>query len=215
MVLSVTLAGRVIARHLGESKRDVPHFYLSVDCNIDALLLLRKEINAESGDGEDAYRVSVNDFVIKACALALRDVPAANASWTEDAILQYKDVDVSVAVATDGGLITPIVRNADSKSLIAISRETRELAEKARTGKLKPDEFQGGGFSISNLGMYGVKAFSAIVNPPQSCILAVGAGEQRPVVIDGQVVSAATMSDTLSLDHLSVDGAAAARFQSP
>ncbi len=203
---------KVIARRLGESKQNVPHFYLSIDCNLDALLLLRQDINAESGEGEGAYRVSVNDFVIKACALALRDVPAANASWTDDAILQYEDVDVAVAVATDGGLITPIVRNADSKGLIAISREVKELAEKARAGKLRPDEFQGGGFSISNLGMYGIREFSAIINPPQSCILAVGAGELRPVVIEGQVVPATVMSCTLSVDHRSVDGAIAAEF---
>ena len=203
---------KVIARRLSESKREVPHFYLNVDCEIDALLELRKEINGKSPEGDGAYKLSVNDFIIKACGLALRDVPAANASWTEDAIHQYKDVDISVAVATPGGLITPIIRNADIKGLATISDEVKNLAARARDGKLLPHEYQGGGFSISNLGMFGIKQFSAIVNPPQSCILAVGAGEQRPVVRDGVLAVATVMSCTLSVDHRTVDGAVGAEF---
>lgn len=203
---------KVIARRLSESKRDVPHFYLNVDCEIDALLALRKEINGKSPEGDGAYKLSVNDFIIKASALALRDVPAANASWTEDAIHQYKEVDISVAVATPGGLITPIVRNADVKGLATLSDEVKNLAARARDGKLQPHEYQGGGFSISNLGMFGIKQFSAIVNPPQSCILAVGAGEQRPVVRDGELAVATVMSCTLSVDHRTVDGAVGAEF---
>lgn len=203
---------KVIARRLSESKRDVPHFYLNVDCEIDALLALRKEMNTQSPEGDGAYKLSVNDFVIKASALALRDVPAANASWTDEAIHQYNDVDISVAVATPGGLITPIVRNADSKGLATLSDEVKDLATRARDGKLKPQEYQGGGFSISNLGMFGIKQFSAIVNPPQSCILAVGAGEQLPVVKDGELSVATVMSCTLSVDHRSVDGAVGAEF---
>ena len=203
---------KTIARRLGESKRDVPHFYLSVDCELDALLALRKKLNAKSPQGEGGYKVSVNDFVIKASALALRDVPAANSSWTEEAIHQYHDVDISVAVATDGGLITPIVRIADSKGLATISNEVKALAARAREGKLRPEEFQGGGFSISNLGMFGITQFNAIVNPPQSCILAVGAGEQRAVVKDGELSVATLMTCTLSADHRCVDGAVGAQF---
>ncbi len=203
---------KVIARRLGESKRDVPHFYLTIDCELDALLAIRKQYNAESPEGAGAYKLSVNDFVVKACALALRDVPAANVSWTEEAIHQYHDVDISVAVATPRGLITPIVRAADRKSMIAISAEVKDLAQRARDGKLKPVEYQGGGFSISTLGMFGIQHFSAIVNPPQSCILAVGAGEQRPTVKDGRLGIATLMSCTLSVDHRSVDGALGAAF---
>ncbi len=203
---------KVIARRLGEAKRDIPHFYLTVDCTLDAVLELRRQFNAESIDGASAYKISVNDLIIKACALALQDVPAANASWTEEATLQYHDVDISVAVATPGGLITPIVRNADRKSLIEISSEIRDLADRARNGKLKPTEYKGGGFTISNLGMYGIKHFSAIVNPPQSCILAIGAGEQRAIVNDGALEVATVMSCTLSVDHRSVDGAIGAEF---
>jgi pyruvate dehydrogenase E2 component (dihydrolipoamide acetyltransferase) len=201
---------KVIAKRLGESKREVPHFYLSVDCELDALLNLRAQSNAEATDG--AYKLSVNDFVIKACALALRDVPEANASWTAEAIHQYDNVDISVAVATPGGLITPIVRNADDKDIVTLSNEVKDLASRARAGKLKPAEFQGGGFSISNLGMFGVKEFSAIINPPQSCILAVGSGEQRAVVKNGELAVATVMTCTLSVDHRSVDGAVGAQF---
>ena len=197
---------KVIAKRLTESKQLVPHFYLSVDCQIDALLALRKKIN------EGGSKVSVNDCVIRAVALAMKKVPASNASWTDEAILLYKDVDVSVAVATPNGLITPIIKKADIKSVEQISKEMKDLATRARDGKLRPEEFQGGGFSISNLGMFGVKSFSAIINPPQSCILAVGAGEERPVVKDGKIVVANVMTVTLSVDHRSVDGAVGAEF---
>jgi len=200
---------KVIARRLTEAKTTIPHFYLEVDCQIDALLELREMLNAQ-GNGQ--YKLSVNDFVIKAAALALRQVPEANATWTSDAILQYENVDISVAVATDGGLITPIVRQADQKGLSSISSEVKALAARAREGQLKPAEFQGGSFSISNLGMYGVRAFSAIINPPQSCILAVGAAESRPVVRDGVCVPATIMSCTLSVDHRAVDGAVGAQY---
>ncbi|HJV86849.1 MAG TPA: pyruvate dehydrogenase complex dihydrolipoamide acetyltransferase [Noviherbaspirillum sp.] len=199
---------RVIAQRLSESKQQVPHFYLTIDCQIDELLALRKQINGSLPD----VKVSVNDFVVRAVAVALKKVPAANASWTDTAIRRYRSVDVSVAVATPNGLITPVVRNADTKSLGTISGDVKDLAERARQGKLRPDEYQGGGFSISNLGMYGIKEFAAIINPPQACILAVGAGEQRPVVRDGAVVPATVMSCTLSVDHRVVDGAVGAEF---
>ena len=197
---------KVTARRLLESKQTIPHFYLSVDCRIDTLLEMRKRINASG------QKVSVNDFVIRATALALREVPDANAAWSDDAVLRFNEVDVSVAVATPNGLITPIIKQADGKGLAAISSEMRDLAERARAGKLKPEEFMGGGFTISNLGMFGVKQFSAIINPPQSCILAVGAGEQTPVVVDGKVEIATVMTCTLSVDHRSVDGAVGAQF---
>ncbi|HET6468483.1 MAG TPA: pyruvate dehydrogenase complex dihydrolipoamide acetyltransferase, partial [Geminicoccaceae bacterium] len=166
---------KVIARRLVEAKQQVPHFYLTVDCEIDALLGLRRELNEREGAD---YKLSVNDFVIKASALALRRIPEANASWGGDRIFQYQDVDIAVAVALEGGLITPVIRRADQKGLAAISSEMKELAGRAREGKLKPEEYQGGTFSVSNLGMYDVREFAAIINPPQSCILAVGAGEQ-------------------------------------
>ncbi|PKU25708.1 pyruvate dehydrogenase complex dihydrolipoamide acetyltransferase [Telmatospirillum siberiense] len=199
---------KVIAKRLTEAKQTVPHFYLTVDCQVDKLLALRAELNGRSDD----YKLSVNDFVIRAVALALRKVPAANASFTETAIRLYSDVDISVAVATPNGLITPIIKHADQKGLAGISNEMKVLAVKARDGKLKPEEFQGGGFTISNLGMFGVKDFAAIINPPQGCILAVGAGEQRPVVKDGALAIATVMSCTLSVDHRVVDGAVGAEF---
>ena len=200
---------KVIAKRLTESKQTVPHFYLTVDLNIDALLGARAAINEK---GKDKYKISVNDLVIKAVAMAMRDVPAANASWTDAAILQYNNIDISVAVAIDGGLITPIIKNADQKSIVQISAEMKDLAKRARENKLAPEEFQGGGFSISNLGMYGIKNFQAIVNPPQGCILAVGAGEQRAVVKNGALTIANVMSCTLSVDHRVVDGAIGATF---
>lgn len=203
---------KIIARRLLESKRDIPHFYLTVDCRIDALMGMRKQLNDKAPEGAGAYKLSVNDFVIRAAALALRKVPAANATWTEEAIRLYQNVDISVAVATPAGLITPIVRRADNKGLAAISNEMRDLAARARDGKLKPEEFQGGGFSISNLGMFGIREFSAIINPPQSCILAVGAAEQRPAVVNGALAIATMMTCTLSVDHRSVDGAVGAQF---
>ena len=200
---------KVIARRLGESKRDAPHFYLSIDCEIDQLLKIRQELNGRAGD---KYKLSVNDFVIRASALALKQVPAANASWTDTAIRLYHLADVSVAVATPGGLITPIIRGADAKGLAAISNEMKELAGRARDGKLKPEEYQGGTFSVSNLGMYGIKSFAAVINPPQGAILAVGAGEQRPVVKEGALAIATVMTCTLSVDHRVVDGAVGAEF---
>ena len=200
---------KVIARRLLEAKQTVPHFYLTVDCEIDRLLTMRKELNDR--DGAD-YKISVNDFVIRASALALRKVSDANASWSEDGMVHHGTVDVSVAVAIDAGLITPIIRNADHKGLAEISEEMKGLAARARDGKLTPEEYQGGTFSISNLGMYGIREFSAIINPPQAAILAVGAGEQRPVVKDGALAVATVMSCTLSCDHRVVDGALGARL---
>ncbi|CAA7625040.1 Dihydrolipoyllysine-residue acetyltransferase component of pyruvate dehydrogenase complex (fragment) [Magnetospirillum sp. SS-4] len=199
---------KVIARRLTEAKATIPHFYLSIDCELESLLKVRAELNGRS----DAYKLSVNDFVVRAVALALRKVPAANASWGEEAIRRYVDVDISVAVATPSGLITPIVRHADRKGLAGISGEMKALAVKARDGKLRPEDFQGGGFTISNLGMYGVRDFAAIINPPQGCILAVGAGEQRPVVKAGALAIATVMTCTLSVDHRVVDGAVGAEF---
>jgi pyruvate dehydrogenase E2 component (dihydrolipoamide acetyltransferase) len=199
---------RIIAQRLTEAKQTIPHYYVTMDCEIDALLDARRELNRWS----DAAKISVNDFVIKAVAVALKKMPAINASWTEDAVLRYRNVDISVAVSTPAGLITPIVRQADTKGLAQISNEMRELAERARAGKLGPNEYQGGGFSISNLGMFGVREFTAIINPPQSCIMAVGAGEERPVVKNGALSVATVMTCTLSSDHRVVDGALAAEF---
>ncbi len=208
---------KTIAKRLTESKQQVPHFYLSVDCELDALLASRKQMNdaaakAAGKDEKPAYKLSVNDMVIKAVAMALREVPAANASWTDNAIQQYNNVDISVAVAMEGGLITPIVQNADQKGLAQISNEAKDLITRARTGKLQPSEYQGGGFSISNLGMYGIKNFNAIINPPQGCILAVGAGEERVVVKGGEFKAMTAMTVTLSCDHRVVDGAVGAEF---
>ena len=200
---------KIIARRLLESKQSVPHFYLTIDCIIDDLLALRKDLNGREGAD---YKLSVNDFVIKASAMAMRKVPMVNGTWTDEAVRLYDNVDVSVAVATDGGLITPIIRNADQKGLSTLSNEMKELAGRARDNKLKPEEYQGGGFSISNLGMYGIKEFSAIINPPQSAILAIGVGEQRPVVKNGALAVATVMSCTLSCDHRIVDGTVGAEF---
>ena len=204
----LTAMRRVIARRLTESKQTIPHFYLTVDCEMDELMKIRAELNAKS----DAYRISVNDFVIRAAALALRQVPAANASWSDDAILRWDTVDIAVAVALEDGLITPIVKSADRKGLATIARETKDLAERARAGKLKLEEFQGGTFSISNLGMFGVREFAAVINPPHGGILAVGVGEQRPVVKNGALAIAIVMSCTLACDHRVVDGAVGAQF---
>jgi pyruvate dehydrogenase E2 component (dihydrolipoamide acetyltransferase) len=200
---------RTIARRLLEAKTTVPHFYLNLDCDLDALLALRGQINATR---ESSSRISVNDFVIKAAAVALREVPDANVIWTDDALLKLGSVDIAVAVATDGGLITPIIRNADQMSIGAISSTMKSLAVRARENRLKPEEFQGGGFSISNLGMFGVKSFSAIINPPQSAILAVGATERRAVERAGALAFATMMTVTLSVDHRAVDGAIGARW---
>ncbi len=200
---------KVIARRMMESKQQAPHFYLTVDCELDALLALRKELN-DKADG--AYKLSVNDLAIKAAAIALMKVPDANVGYSEDGIRRYKNADISVAVASEKGLITPIIRNANGKGLAAISIEMKELAQKANDGKLMPEEYQGGSFSISNLGMFGVKQFDAVINMPQGCILAVGAGEQRPVVKDGALAIATVMSVTISVDHRAVDGAVGAQF---
>ncbi len=199
---------KVIARRLQESKQTIPHFYLSIDCNLDALLDIRKQLNERTPD----LKLSVNDFVIRAAALALAKVPAANASWMEDGIHIYDDIDVAVAVAVEAGLITPIIRNADRKGLAAISTEMKALAERAREGKLAPEEFQGGTFTISNLGMYGIDNFQAVINPPQAAILAVGAGVQKPVVKDGALAVATMMTCTLSCDHRVVDGSVGSAF---
>ncbi len=205
---------KVIAKRLLESKQTVPHFYLSCDLQIDKLLEVRSVMNAAAvgTDGVAAYKISVNDLVIKAVAMSLKKVPAANSSWSDEAILLYNNVDISIAVAIDGGLITPIVRNADQKSIPTISAEVKQLAKKAKEGKLQPEEFQGGGFSISNLGMFGIDNFNAIVNPPQSCILAVGRGIEKPVIENGEIAIATVMNVTLSSDHRSVDGAVGAEF---
>ena len=204
---------KVIARRLSESKQSVPHFYVSMDIEIDALLKLRGQLNAASPkDGPGAFKLSVNDMIIKAAAATLRRLPKVNASWTEEATVLYDEVDISVAVSIPDGLITPIIRKADHKGLAAISAEMKDLAARAKAGRLKPEEFQGGGFSISNMGMYGVRDFAAIINPPQAGILAVSAGEQRPVVKDGALAIATVMTCTLSVDHRIVDGALAAEW---
>jgi pyruvate dehydrogenase E2 component (dihydrolipoamide acetyltransferase) len=200
---------KVIARRLTEAKQQIPHYYLNIDCELDALLKLRKELNGREGAD---YKLSVNDFLIKALALALRRVPAANRAWGGDKLYQFKDVDISVAVAIPEGLITPIIRRADQKGLAAISAEMRDLGARAREGKLKPEEFQGGSFSISNLGMYGIRDFAAVINPPQAGILAVGAGELRPVIKEGALATATMMTATLSADHRVIDGAVGAEL---
>ncbi|MCT7374321.1 pyruvate dehydrogenase complex dihydrolipoamide acetyltransferase [Chelativorans salis] len=211
---------KTIARRLVEAKSTIPHFYLTLDCEIDALLALRKQLNAaapmvKTEDGEKpAYKLSVNDFIIKAMALALMAVPDANASWTESAMVKHKHADVGVAVAIPGGLITPIVRRAEAKTLSAISNEMKDLATRARNRKLKPEEYQGGTTAVSNLGMYGIKDFAAVINPPHATILAVGAGEERAVVKDGEIKPATIMSVTLSTDHRAVDGALGAELLS-
>jgi len=203
---------KIIARRLTEAKQQQPHFYITIDCEIDALLKARQELNARAPEGKGGYKLSVNDFVIRAAALALRKVPAANASWTEEAVRLYARADISVAVAIPNGLITPVIRGADHKGLAEISNEMKELAARAREGKLKPEEYQGGTFSISNLGMYGIREFAAVLNPPQGAILAVGAGEQRAIVKEGALAIATVMSCTLSVDHRVVDGAIGAEF---
>jgi pyruvate dehydrogenase E2 component (dihydrolipoamide acetyltransferase) len=204
---------KVIARRLLESHQQVPNFYVTMDIEIDALLKLRADLNARAPkEGPGAFKLSVNDLVIKAAAAALRRVPKVNATYTEDAMIVYDDIDISVAVSMPDGLITPIVRKADQKGLAAISNEMKDLGARAKSGKLKPEEFQGGSFSISNLGMFGVKQFTAIINPPQAAILAVGAGEKRPVVKDGALAVATIMTCTLSVDHRVADGALGAEW---
>jgi pyruvate dehydrogenase E2 component (dihydrolipoamide acetyltransferase) len=205
---------KVIARRLMESKLTIPHFYLTVDCELDALLKLREQINAAAPvkDGKPAYKLSVNDMVIKAMAMALRAVPDANVTWTEGAMLKHRHADVGVAVSIPGGLITPVIRDACHKTLSAISNEMKDLAARAKARKLKPEEYQGGTTAVSNLGMFGVKDFCAVINPPHATILAVGAGEQRAVVKNGALAIATVMSVTLSTDHRAVDGALGAEL---
>jgi pyruvate dehydrogenase E2 component (dihydrolipoamide acetyltransferase) len=198
---------RTIARRLTESKSTIPHFYLSVDCRMDRLMSMRSDINTAM-----PRKISVNDFIVRAVAVALREVPQANVGWTENAMRQYTQADIAVAVSTDFGLITPIVRAADRKSLSIISQEIADLAARARASQLRPDEYQGGSFSVSNLGMFGVSEFSAIINPPQAAILAVGVTQQVPVVEDGAVKIASVMRCTLSVDHRAIDGALAAQW---
>jgi pyruvate dehydrogenase E2 component (dihydrolipoamide acetyltransferase) len=206
--LSLSTMRKVIAKRLQESKQTIPHFYLTVDCEIDGLLALRQQLNAKS----DSYKLSVNDFVIKACGMALAKVPRANALWGGDRIYLNNSCDVSVAVALDDGLITPVIRGADGKGLAVISNEMKELAARARKGKLMPEEYQGGAFSLSNLGMFGIKDFAAVINPPQGAILAVGMGEQRPVVKNGALGIATVMTCTISCDHRVIDGAVGAQL---
>jgi pyruvate dehydrogenase E2 component (dihydrolipoamide acetyltransferase) len=206
---------RTIAQRLTAATNSMPTFYLTVDCDIGKLIAAREEINTaapKDKDGKPAYKLSVNDFVVKALALALQRIPDANVSWTEGGMLRHKHSDVGVAVALPNGLITPIVRSAETKSLSAISNEMRDLAARARARKLKPQEYQGGTTAVSNLGMYGIKDFTAVINPPHATILAVGAGEERAVVRGGQIVAAHMMSVTLSCDHRAVDGALGAEL---
>ena len=211
---------KTIARRLVEAKSTIPHFYLTLDCNIDALLALRAQLNAaaptvKTEKGEvPTYKLSVNDMIIKAMALALKAVPDANVSWTDQAMVKHKHADVGVAVSIPGGLITPIIRQADIKTLSVISNEMKDLAGRARNRKLKPEEYQGGTSAVSNLGMFGIKDFSAVINPPHATILAVGAGEERAVVKNGEIKIANVMSVTLSTDHRAVDGALGAELLS-
>ena len=213
---------KVIAQRLVESKQNIPHFYLSLDCEIDSLKGMLKELNANApaslnsmtGNKEATYKLTINDFLVKAVAKAMEQVPQVNSSWSATAMLHHEDIDISVAVSTDAGLITPIVFKANTKGLVSISSEIRQLAATARKGQLQAHQYQGGGFTISNLGMYGIDNFSAIINPPQACILAVGAGKQKPVVKDGQLAVATLMNLTLSADHRVVDGAVGAQFLS-
>jgi pyruvate dehydrogenase E2 component (dihydrolipoamide acetyltransferase) len=206
---------KVIARRLVEAKLTIPHFYLTLDCNIGKLLAAREEINAaapKDKDGKPTYKLSVNDFVIKALALALQRVPDANATWTESGMLKHHRSDIGVAVSIPGGLITPVVRHAEAKSLSIISNEMKDFAARARARKLKPEEYQGGSTAVSNLGMNGIKDFAAVINPPHATILAVGTGEERAIVRDGKIEAAWMMSVTLSTDHRAVDGALGAQL---
>jgi pyruvate dehydrogenase E2 component (dihydrolipoamide acetyltransferase) len=206
---------KIIAQRLQQAKQTIPHFYLTLDCDITKLAAARDEINAaapKDKEGKAAWKLSVNDFVIKALAQALQQVPDANVTWTEGAMLKHKHSDVAVAVAIPGGLITPVVRRAETKSLSAISKEMKDLAARARARKLKPEEYQGGSTAVSNLGMYGIKDFAAVINPPHATILAVGAGEQRAVVRNDKIEIAILMTVTLSTDHRAVDGALGAEF---
>jgi pyruvate dehydrogenase E2 component (dihydrolipoamide acetyltransferase) len=206
---------KAIAKRLTSAKTLIPHYYLTVDCNLDALMGVREKMNAAAPKGKDkvpAYKLSVNDFIMKASAMALMKHPDVNASWTDTAILRHKDADVGVAVALDFGLITPIIFKAQTKGLVEISNEIKTLAALAKDKKLKPNQYEGGGFSVSNLGMYGIKNFTSIINPPQSCIIAVGAGEERAIVKNGKVEVGVVMTVTMSADHRVVDGGTGAKF---
>jgi pyruvate dehydrogenase E2 component (dihydrolipoamide acetyltransferase) len=203
---------RAIARRHTESKATVPHFYLTAECVVDDLLALREQVNAALADGASPVRVSVNDFVIMAAAAAFGDVPEANVTWSDEGLIARDTVDISIAVATEGGLVTPVLRSVDGKRLSGIAREARDLAARARDKRLHVHELEGGAFSVSNLGMYGTLEFSAIINPPQSGILAVGAARPQPVVTDGALAIATVMRCTLSVDHRAIDGALAARW---
>jgi pyruvate dehydrogenase E2 component (dihydrolipoamide acetyltransferase) len=206
---------KAIAKRLTSAKTLIPHYYLTVDCNLNALIAVREKMNAAAPKDKDkkpAYKLSVNDFIMKASAMALMKHPDVNASWTDTAILKHKDADVGVAVALDFGLITPIIFKAQSKGLVEISNEVKELAGLAKAKKLKPNQYEGGGFSVSNLGMYGIKNFTSIINPPQSCIIAVGAGEERAIVVNGKIEVATVMTVTMSADHRVVDGGTGAKF---
>ncbi|HKQ11367.1 MAG TPA: pyruvate dehydrogenase complex dihydrolipoamide acetyltransferase, partial [Rhizomicrobium sp.] len=206
---------KAIAKRLTSAKTLIPHYYLTIDCNLNALMAVREKMNAAAPKSKEkgpAYKLSVNDFIVKASAMALMKHPDVNASWTDTAILRHKDADVGVAVALDFGLITPIVFKAQTKGLAEISGEIKSLAARAKEKKLKPNEYEGGGFSVSNLGMYGIKNFTSIINPPQSCIIAVGAGEERAIVVNGKIEVATVMTVTMSADHRVVDGGTGAKF---
>jgi pyruvate dehydrogenase E2 component (dihydrolipoyllysine-residue acetyltransferase) len=201
---------KTIARRLTQSKQEIPHYYLTIDCVLDELLKVRKHLNEEGA--EQGIKLSVNDFIVRASALALKKVPAANVSFADDALLQHHHSDVGIAVALEGGLITPIIRRAEEKGLAEISAEAKSLAARARDKKLSPAEFEGGSFSVSNLGMFGIKNFTAVINPPQAAIMAVGAGEPRPIVVNGEVKAATVMTVTLSCDHRAIDGTLGAQL---
>ena len=206
---------KAIAKRLTAAKALIPHYYLTIDCNLTSLMATREALNAaapKNKDKQPAYKLSVNDFVLKASAMALMKNPDVNASWSENSILRHKNADVGIAVAIPGGLITPIIFEAQNKGLSDIAAEAKDLAGRARDRKLKPSEYEGGSFSVSNLGMFGIKSFTSIINPPQSCIIAVGVGEERAVVIDGQLAVATMMTVTMSCDHRVVDGATGAKF---
>ncbi|GFQ82670.1 dihydrolipoyllysine-residue acetyltransferase component of pyruvate dehydrogenase complex [Trichonephila clavata] len=207
-MVEVSNMRQVIAQRLTESKQNVPHFYLTVDCRVDKLISLKNEINS----ADENNKVTINDLIIKAVAFSMKKFPDINSSWIDNKILKYSNVDISIAVALEDGLITPIVKNADKKGILSISKEVKDLVSRARSGKLRPEEFQGGGFTISNLGMFGIKAFSAIINPPQSCIMAVGASKKQPIVMNEKIEIAEIMTVTLSVDHRAVDGALGAKF---
>lgn len=207
-VVEVSSMRQIIAQRLVESKQTIPHFYLTVDCQVDKLVSLKNEINL----ADENNKVTINDLVIKAVALSMKKFPDINSSWIDRKILKYSNIDISIAVALDDGLITPIVKTADKKGILSISKEVKDLVSRARSGKLKPEEFQGGGFTISNLGMFGIKTFSAIINPPQSCIMAVGTSKKQPIVVNEKIEIAEIMTVTLSVDHRTVDGALGAKF---